>query len=137
MFDIDHFKFINDSFGHTTGDQALQRITQTVSAKLRSADVIGRYGGDEFVILLPQTSLQEALLLAERIRESVEAIHMETDKGPCNPTISIGIAEMRHAPLDTSIEHVVQHADKALYAAKTEGRNRTVIYDRRTSGGEA
>ena len=96
FFDIDYFKQINDTFGHTMGDQALKKVIQVVCAELRSADEIGRYGGDEFVILLPQTSAQEALLLAERIHASVAAMSMDTDNGPLTLTISIGIAQMIH-----------------------------------------
>ncbi|MEI6808893.1 MAG: iron-containing alcohol dehydrogenase, partial [bacterium] len=81
------------TFGHALGDQALTKAIQAVCAQLRTSDIIGRYGGDEFIILLPQTSAQEALPLAERIHASIAAMRIETDSGPLNLTISIGIAE--------------------------------------------
>jgi diguanylate cyclase (GGDEF)-like protein/PAS domain S-box-containing protein len=130
MFDVDDFKLINDNFGHAIGDQALQHLTQVVRTKLRSADVIGRYGGDEFIVLLPQTSAQEARPLAERIHASIAAIHMETDKGPLTLTISLGIAQTIYSTSEPdSVESLLLRADQALYAAKQAGRNRTVIFD--------
>ena len=128
MFDMDGLKQINDTFGHAAGDRLLVMVAQTAAAQIRSVDVLARYGGDEFVVLLPQTSTQKALPIAERIRTSIEAMRMETDKGPLGITLSIGMAEIRHAPVDENVENVFQRADKALYTAKAEGRNRTVIY---------
>jgi diguanylate cyclase (GGDEF)-like protein len=134
MFDIDDFKQINDTFGHSVGDQVLQCLTQVVRAKLRSADVIGRYGGDEFVILCPHTSAQEALPIAERIHTSSASIRMETDKGPLTITISIGIAQTTHSSVpgpgkSDTLENLLRRADQALYEAKQTGKNRTVIFD--------
>ncbi|MCX6067447.1 MAG: GGDEF domain-containing protein, partial [Chloroflexi bacterium] len=134
FFDIDHFKQINDTFGHLMGDQALKQMIDVVSANLRRADVIGRYGGDEFVILMPQTSAQEALPFAERIHASIATLQLKTDKGPLMLTISIGIAQTIHATepgagsTDT-VENLLLRADQALYAAKEAGRNRTVVFD--------
>lgn len=134
MFDIDDFKQINDTFGHSVGDQVLQSLTQVVRAKLRSADVIGRYGGDEFVILCPHTSAQEALPIADRIHASSASIRVETDKGLLTITISIGIAQTTHSsvPIPSkfdTLENLLRCADQALYAAKKNGKNRTVIFD--------
>ncbi len=138
FFDVDLFKIVNDTFGHAIGDLALIKTVQAVCAKLRSADLIGRYGGDEFVILLPQTTAQEALPLAERIHASIAAMQLDTDKGPLKLTISIGIAQTIHThglnsdgealPSD-SIEALLLRADQALYAAKKAGRNCTMIFD--------
>ena len=128
MFDMDGLKQINDTFGHAAGDRLLVMAAQTAAAQIRSVDVLARYGGDEFVVLLPQASAQKALPIAERIRTSIEAMRMETGKGPLGITLSIGMAEISHAPVDENVENVVQRADKALYTAKAEGRNRTVIY---------
>ncbi len=136
LFDVDYFKRINDTFGHAVGDQALKNIAQVVCAEIRSADMIGRYGGDEFVILLPGTSAQEALPLAERIHDSVAATRMDTDKGPLTVTISIGIAQTIHAaasipgnvPQPDTVENLFLRADQALYTAKQAGRNHTIIF---------
>jgi len=124
MFDIDHFKKINDSFGHVIGDQVLQLVTQAARAELRSADVIGRYGGEEFVIVLPVTNAQQAYSLAERIRTGVEAIRVVTTKGEAAVTISIGIVEISSGR--RSIEEMINAADEAMYIAK-QVRNRTEI----------
>ena len=126
IFDLDHFKQVNDTFGHAVGDQMLQRVTEVACAELRSADVIGRYGGEEFVILLPMTTAQDALPLAERIRVGVAAIRIPTKKGDASATISIGIAELKHTSGE-SLDSILICADKAMYAAKQAGRNCTVI----------
>jgi len=129
FFDIDNFKQINDIFGHSMGDQALIKTVQAVSANLRSADIIGRYGGDEFVLLLPQTSAQEALPLAERIHASVAEMRLETEKGLLTLTISIGIAQSIHEPgQHDRVESLLLRADQALYAAKQAGKNCTMSY---------
>ncbi len=127
MFDIDHFKEVNDIFGHAVGDQMLQRVTQVACAKLRSADVIGRYGGEEFVIILPMTNAQQAYPLAERIRMGVAAIRVPTEKGDAAVTLSIGIVEMIRGAQNGSAEELIRRADEAMYAAKQAGRNRTEI----------
>jgi diguanylate cyclase (GGDEF)-like protein/PAS domain S-box-containing protein len=130
MFDVDNFKLINDGFGHAIGDQALQYLTQVVGSQLRSVDVLGRYGGDEFIVLLPQTGIQEARILGERIHASIAAMRMNTNKGPLNLTISLGIAQTHHhATQPDSVDNLLLRADQALYAAKEAGRNRTVIFD--------
>ncbi len=130
FFDIDNFKQINDTFGHATGDEALKMTIQTVCAILRSADLIGRYGGDEFVILLPQTSTEEALPLAERIHASIAAMRLNTDRGALTLTISIGIAQSLHGATQIdSVESLLHRADLALYAAKQAGKNCTMIFN--------
>jgi len=127
MFDIDHFKKVNDTFGHAVGDQMLQRVTQTACEELRSADIIGRYGGEEFVVILPMTNAQQAHPLAERIREQVAAIRVPTKTGDASVTLSIGIVEIIHGEQTRSVEALIRYADKAMYAAKQAGRNRTEI----------
>jgi diguanylate cyclase (GGDEF)-like protein/PAS domain S-box-containing protein len=131
MFDVDHFKKINDGFGHAIGDLVLQRIAQVVCATIRSSDVIGRYGGgDEFIVLMPRTSVQEALLLAERIHASVAATCVNTDKAPIILTISIGMTQIIFGDSQSdTVEKLFLHADQALYAAKQAGRNCTVIFE--------
>jgi diguanylate cyclase (GGDEF)-like protein/PAS domain S-box-containing protein len=129
MFDLDHFKQINDTYGHSVGDKMLERVAQVTHAQLRDVDIIGRYGGEEFVIVLPVTNAQKACLLAQRILENVSSIRLHTDHGPAAVTLSIGIAETIHAPQDESVENVIRRADEAMYAAKQAGRNRAVIFD--------
>ena len=128
MFDLDHFKNVNDTFGHAIGDRVLEDVTRAARSQLRDVDLIGRYGGEEFLIVLPVTGAQQASLLAERIRMGVETLSIETDKGAVSVTLSIGIAEMFHAPQDSSVDDMIRRADEALYAAKKAGRNRTVIF---------
>jgi diguanylate cyclase (GGDEF)-like protein/PAS domain S-box-containing protein len=128
IFDTDHLKQVNDTLGHLEGDRMLITVAQTAAAHIRNVDSLARYGGDEFVILLPQTNAQMAFAIAERIRENVASLRIKTEKGPLSVTLSIGVAEMRSDPADESIEQVVQRADKALYNAKQAGRNLTVIY---------
>ena len=95
---------------------------------MRDVDILARYGGDEFIILLPQTNAQQAYLIAERIRESVASTRIESDGGPFVVTLSIGVSETVHTPQDTSVENAIRRADKGLYMAKQKGRNNTTIY---------
>ena len=122
MFDIDHFKRINDSWGHATGDWVLCRIARETHQLLRKTDQAGRYGGEEFVVLLPETDLSEALLLAQRLRQRISdtAITPEHDT-PMPVTVSVGVAAL--APDETG-EELIHRADQALYRAKQNGRNR-------------
>jgi diguanylate cyclase (GGDEF)-like protein len=137
MVDIDHFKKVNDTFGHMVGDQLLQLVTQAACAELRSSDLIGRYGGEEFVLILPMTNAQQAHSLAERIRLRVEALRQATTKGDASVTLSIGIVEIVHgAQTAQSIEDLIRHADQAMYAAKQAGRNRTEIGQPKTVSNE-
>jgi diguanylate cyclase (GGDEF)-like protein/PAS domain S-box-containing protein len=142
MIDIDHFKLVNDRFGHAVGDQVLERVAQVARAALRSADVIGRYGGEECVIALPVTTASQAFPVAERIRAGVAAIRVPTPDGDAAVTLSIGIAEMMLAPPggrlggDASIEDVSQRADEAMYQAKQAGGNRTAEWSAPRAGPE-
>jgi diguanylate cyclase (GGDEF)-like protein/PAS domain S-box-containing protein len=128
LFDVDDFKQINDTRGHTAGDKALEQFARAAAAQIRAVDVLARYGGDEFIILLPQTNALQAFPVAERIRESIAAQRVAIDKGILKVSASIGIAEIRHTLDGESIENIIQRADKALYTAKAAGRNRTAIY---------
>jgi diguanylate cyclase (GGDEF)-like protein len=126
MFDLDKF----EQFGRTIGDQLLELVAQAACAELRSADVIGRYGGDEFIILLPVTNAQQAQPVAERIRASVAAIRLPTEQGQAaSLTASFGIAEIRLTPpRDDTVEDIVRRADEALGEAKQTGRNCVVVF---------
>jgi len=127
MIDIDLFKRVNDHFGHLIGDQVLSRIGQCFRAILRSSDVVGRYGGEEFVVLMPETNLQNAMTIAERLRISVTNHPFATDKGDISLTISIGVA-CKETHSEESLETVLENADQALLRAKQNGRNKVEIW---------
>ncbi len=125
LLDIDHFKQINDLHGHQMGDQVLQQLVATVRKPLRKTDLLGRYGGEEFLILLAVTDGDTALALGERIRAVVETTPIGPANQPC--TISIGVACVRGG--DTNFDALVSRADMAMYQAKALGRNRVVMFD--------
>ena len=124
QLDIDHFKPINDQHGHATGDRALQAFAGTVRASVRDTDVLARWGGEEFVLMLTDTSADQARGLLERIRQAVQALEIAHSAGSLQLTVSIGLAQ--HLPGDT-VEHTLERADQALYRAKALGRNRVVV----------
>jgi len=128
MLDVDHFKTINDSFGHLVGDQVLREIAQRIEAEVRASDVTARYGGEEFAILLPQTSSVQGALLAERIRAAVADEAFDAAGEATSITVSIGVAELSPARQEGDFkslgEALLARADSALYAAKAAGRNR-------------
>lgn len=121
--DIDHFKRINDTHGHATGDRALQAFAGVVRACVRDTDVLARWGGEEFVLLLSETSAEDARELLERVRLAVAALEIPHPSGPLRVTVSVGLAQ--HRPADT-VELTLERADQALYTAKSLGRNRIV-----------
>jgi len=128
LFDVDDFKQVNDNLGHAAGDKALEHVALAAASQLRKIDVLARYGGDEFIILLPQTSAQDTFPVAERIRESIANQRIVIDRGIFSVSTSIGIAEMMPTLDGEKIENIIQRADKAMYVAKAGGRNRTSIY---------
>ena len=131
MCDIDHFKRVNDEFGHQAGDAVLQQFAQLLSDEAREIDRVGRYGGEEFVMLLPGTVLDAAVTFAERIRECVEKREFTYDDGkPLHRTMSCGVASWPH-PLIADQEALIRAADDALYVAKETGRNRVIRFDSR------
>jgi len=121
IFDIDHFKAINDQHGHAAGDEVIRRVGQRAKASLRDDDMVGRYGGEEFVCILQGRSALSAELVAERVRKAIHADAEGVAAGLPGVTVSIGLAVYAG---EASIEDLLQRADKALYAAKREGRNR-------------
>ena len=129
MLDVDHFKRINDSFGHAVGDEVLRRVAATLRMSARSSDILGRYGGEEFLLLLPGADEGRIAKVGEKLRAAVEAIPaLEFSERPDYPetlTISIGGAVLRGD--DEALEHAIARADRALYQAKDAGRNRVVI----------
>jgi two-component system cell cycle response regulator len=126
LTDIDHFKKVNDTYGHPTGDAVLKRVASILKASARKIDIVARYGGEEFALVLEGTDRAGARQLAERIREEVAAQTFESAKGPFKATLSLGVAVY---PEDGKAKQdVISCADKALYAAKHGGRNRTVCH---------
>ena len=123
MLDIDHFKRINDSHGHPAGDQVIQKVAQTIGANLRNTDCVGRYGGEEFLLVLPNTDGQQAQIVLERVRLAVEKICLEWGVAKIRFTASIGFAQKQEGDDSATI---LSLADQALYAAKAGGRNRVV-----------
>lgn len=120
LFDVDHFKNINDCFGHVCGDSALRHITEVCRRHLRPADVFGRYGGEEFVLCLPEMDLLQAAGLAEEIRHAIETEALLLPQGRIDITVSFGVVE---AAPGYSLEELLKEADHALYASKHSGRN--------------
>jgi diguanylate cyclase (GGDEF)-like protein len=121
MLDIDHFKKINDTYKHATGDQVLRILAERCRSSVREVDLLGRYGGEEIVILLPETDRLGALRAAEHLREDVACLPFETEVGALEITISLGVADMMEGELD--LEMLIDRADEAMYAAKQAGRN--------------
>jgi diguanylate cyclase (GGDEF)-like protein len=122
MVDIDHFKSVNDTYGHATGDAVLRHFTELAKQRLRRVDLLGRLGGEEFGILLPGTDSTGAVLFAERFRRYVADTPAQSGDGPIPFTISIGIAMFNSR--DVAADSIMARADMALYRAKAHGRNR-------------
>lgn len=126
MIDVDHFKAINDRYGHPIGDEVLRRLAAIAQTSIRPDDFLARYGGEEFCILLPSTGEQAAMLVAERLRGHYANMAIELGERTLSSSISIGVADSTHAGLEFAA--LVTAADEALYRAKQQGRNRVVAY---------
>ena len=126
MVDLDRFKEINDTHGHLAGDRVLQKVTEIIRRNIRDTDMPTRYGGDEFLIILPHTGEDRAHFLAKRIHNEILAYRFKTDTGEFQQTVSIGIAFFPHPKANTK-EQFIKLVDEALYQAKEAGRNRVVI----------
>jgi diguanylate cyclase (GGDEF)-like protein len=126
MFDIDHFKNVNDTYGHLAGDEVIKHTAAVTKDNLRQSDSPGRYGGEEFGIILPETEVKDAVAICERIRECIAQSTVETSVAPIQYTISMGVTQLS----DTPQNHMewLQQADEALYKAKESGRNKTCAY---------
>ncbi len=125
--DIDHFKDINDHYGHLTGDKVLSRIARILVQQIKGSDSAIRYGGEEFIILLPDTKLKNAMTVAENIRQGISKLALKRPRNNeviCKITISLGVACYQQGE---SMENLIDRADKALYKAKNRGRNQTVL----------
>lgn len=123
MFDIDHFKSVNDRYGHDTGDRVLQRAAKTLQSGTRDNDLVGRYGGEEFCLVLPGLDLDQATEVAERLRRGIQSDSAGA-RSPAAVTASLGVASLASGAQGPS--ELVKQADQALYTAKEGGRNRVV-----------
>ncbi len=127
MLDIDHFKNINDTYGHLIGDEVLVATAKTISSSVRKSDIVGRYGGEEFIIILPAITQDKVLEIAENIRKNLKNISFTGNNKPFFVTISIGISKYDKG---TDIDTLIGNADNALYKAKNSGRDNIVIYEK-------
>lgn len=128
MMDLDHFKEVNDRFGHPAGDQVLQSVGRLLKDSCRVYDVPGRYGGEEFCVLLPQIELEQTPIVAERIRQRLEMTEIPVGGRSLVVTASIGVAALEADGAMMSPSALIDRADRALYAAKHRGRNRVEIW---------
>jgi two-component system cell cycle response regulator len=124
MVDIDHFKRVNDTYGHEAGDEVLKAVAEALRSTARVADIVARHGGEEFVLVLPDTSAEMAVRIAERLRLAIEALSTAFDGQVIRVTASFGVAQ--RAAHESQLE-VLERADAALYSSKKEGRNRVTM----------
>lgn len=127
IIDIDHFKNLNDTFGHLAGDEVIIHISSILKRNIREGDVISRFGGEEFTILLPQTGSKVASIVGERIRESVENHEVIYENNRLKVTVSLGIS-IFNCGIDCDVNSILNRADEALYRSKESGRNRVTLY---------
>jgi diguanylate cyclase (GGDEF)-like protein len=125
MMDIDYFKSVNDSYGHHAGDHYLVEFAKVLREEVRLVDYVGRWGGEEFIILLPKTNVEQAKGLAERLRYAVEVMQIESGRGLISRTVSIGIASAQSGKMD--VDEIIRHADEAMYRAKQQSGNCVVV----------
>ena len=124
MADIDHFKSVNDNYGHLAGDGVLKEVAKRIKNSLRGFDIVGRYGGEEFLLILYRAELTTARMVAERIRSRIAATPFDLPEALLDVTISMGVAM---AKPDEMVNSLIERADKALYNAKENGRNQVVL----------
>ncbi|MFB6355931.1 MAG: GGDEF domain-containing protein, partial [bacterium] len=129
ILDLDHFKSINDQYGHPTGDRVLQQMGECIKAYTRTSDVACRFGGEEFAILLTETARNEARDLANRLRKEIATLHLESVESEemFTVTASFGVSELRNS--DDEVAEVIRRADRALYWAKDKGRDQVVVFE--------
>jgi diguanylate cyclase (GGDEF)-like protein len=125
MIDADRFKAVNDTYGHGVGDVVLTSLCSSLAAALRPSDLLGRIGGEEFAVVLPETDLASAAVAAERLRSAAQAVRVPVKDGEISFTVSIGVTVL--PPGDMSLKTALDRADAALYRAKSEGRNRVAV----------
>ncbi len=127
FLDIDHFKVFNDTYSYAVGDQVLRLFASCLRLHLREFDLVGRYGGEEFVVLLPEADLHAANEVAERVRSSVETLRVQTEQGETSITVSIGVCAKTPQLLD--LETLIDRAGQALHLSKQQGRNQVVVME--------
>jgi diguanylate cyclase (GGDEF)-like protein len=125
--DIDHFKSLNDNYGHQAGDHALKIVADSLKNELRDSDNIARYGGEEFVSILPEMNTDDALKVSERLREKIKSIKMSYNGNSFNVTMNFGVATLPNNQ-KVSSDKFIKMADEALYRAKGQGRNRSCVF---------
>lgn len=128
LLDADHFKNVNDTYGHAVGDLALIHLAQIMKTNLRVVDILARYGGEEFIILLPETNLPDTLTVAERICNEVASTPLIHEDKSVHLTVSMGVADILSCGIDCTFDTILINADKALYAAKDAGRNQVAAF---------
>jgi diguanylate cyclase (GGDEF)-like protein len=127
LADIDHFKAVNDNHGHLAGDYALKKIAESLKSSLRESDSAARYGGEEFAFILPETGLEGAFILAERLRDRINSMTINYESKKISTTMSFGVASLDPTnPMSRT--DLIKNADRALYQAKREGRNKCCLY---------
>ena len=127
MFDIDHFKKVNDTHGHQAGDEVIRTTAQAVTSEVRTTDIVGRYGGEEFGVILIDTDGEGALKFAQRLRQRIENMRVQHDTVEICYTISLGVAEVNSQMHDH--KQWIEHADQALYSCKESGRNKAILFN--------
>ena len=128
MIDVDHFKLVNDRFGHLQGDVVLQRVALQLKKELRSYDCAARYGGEEFIAILPDSSLQQSVFVADRIRLAIQGTTFDGPLSPLCLTVSLGVARFSKEQ-SVTVDGFIKQADDSLYRAKASGRNRVECHD--------
>ena len=131
IFDIDHFKKVNDTYGHQAGDEVIRQCSSTLLACARDVDICGRYGGEEFVVLLSETDAKNAIIFAERLRKKIERILVKYEQYEIKFTVSLGIYQL--VETTKSAQKWLEGADQALYQSKENGRNKTSVFNSRKS----
>jgi diguanylate cyclase (GGDEF)-like protein len=122
LSDLDHFKLVNDTYGHLVGDEVLREVARRLLSSVRSYDFVGRYGGEEFLLVLNNSDMNQSMERAEEIRNAVGQSPIATSRGPLSMTLSIGVIASRSCDLET-VEEFLCEVDRALYTAKAAGRN--------------
>lgn len=127
MFDIDHFKNVNDTYGHQCGDYILKQVANAALQTFRKTDTVFRFGGEEFVVILTETDIKQSIIPLERFRKTVQTLDLNYQNQQVNITVSIGACQL--TPEINSKEKLLENTDKALYQAKNSGRNNTVLFN--------